>query len=324
MSSKGTVTATTLAAACLLAVGAFHSLARADSGEIQYAELQPLAAQALLLDVLALPEGGYVAVGARGHVVLSQEGSEWRQAGTVPTRSTLTSVAEADGKLWAAGHDSVIITSTDGGEVWTRQYFAPERGQPIMDIRFFDKQNGIAIGAYGLAMVTDDGGRNWEDSYVNEDEWHNNALLADGDTMVVAAEAGFTYRSEDHGDTWETIEMPYPGSMFGVTRTFNECLLVFGLRGNVQESCDEGVSWEELETGTEASIMGGLFDGQQNVLVGNSGLVLTRRASGDFQVNYHGSGVDFAAVAGLGNGSYLLVGEDGVHHWPEHGDEGAP
>jgi photosystem II stability/assembly factor-like uncharacterized protein len=314
----------------LLLLGAVAWLAGAEISEqeeldIVYAEHLPLAAHSLLLDVLRIPGHGFVAVGERGHVVRSPDGVTWEQAEVVPTRSTLTTVtiSMGDGRLWAAGHDSVIITSGDFGNTWTRQFFDPDRQQPVMDVKFFDDHRGLAIGAYGLALSTDDGGKQWQEALVNEEEWHNNALLDMGDgRLMVAGEAGFTYRSTDAGQTWETIEMPYPGSMFGIVEGANGCAIVFGLRGNVQESCDFGDTWVELATGTEASIAGATLDNGINVFVGNSGLVMTRGDGGPFSVEYHSSGVDFAAVVPVGYGRYLLVGEDGVHRYPESGETG--
>lgn len=285
--------------------------------DIRYAERLPLATRSLLLDIVERPGGGFVAVGERGHVVFSEDGRAWQQADVVPTRTTLTTVARAGRRLWAAGHDAIIITSGDAGVTWTLQYRDIERQQAIMDLHFFDEHSGLAVGSYGLALVTDDGGVTWEDSLVNEEDWHNNAILVEEDFMLVAGEAGLSYRSLDGGQSWETIEMPYPGSMFGVVRSSAACILVFGLRGHAQESCDQGETWEELDTGTELTIAGGVFDGDSVVLVGNSGLVLTRSDGDAFQLRMHSSGVDFAEVISWGEGRYLLVGEDGVHRFPE-------
>ena len=85
------------------------------------------------------------------------------------------------------------------------------------------------------------------------------------------------------------------------------------------ESCDFGSSWKELDTGSESSISGaaehdGLCAGA------NSGTVLTRDDQRSFQY-HHSSGVDFAAAISLGDGNFLLVGEDGVHRYPETVEE---
>jgi photosystem II stability/assembly factor-like uncharacterized protein len=286
--------------------------------DIEYAEHARLSTDSLLMDITAMPGGGYVAVGERGHIVVSDDGKAWSQAEVVPTRSTLTSVAERGGRLWAAGHDSVIVTSGDGGMNWTQQFFEPDRQQPIMDLVFFDDLNGMAIGAYGLALITADGGATWTDHVINDEEWHNNAILEFSDTdFLVAGEAGFSYRSHDGGETWETIEMPYPGSMFGIVRGQDNCVMVFGLRGHVQRSCDFGDNWTELDTGTQSSITSAVHTDGRTIMVGNSGLVMIYDGDGNFSTRYHSSGVDFASIVETGDGRYLLAGEDGIHHYPE-------
>ncbi|HKJ17818.1 MAG TPA: YCF48-related protein [Xanthomonadales bacterium] len=298
--------------------------------DIEYAELKRLATGSLLLDVTRRPDGSLVAVGERGHVILSDDGEDWRQAEVVPTRSTLTAVTSVGDRLWAAGHDTVIITSGDGGLTWTRQYFDPERLQAVMDIHFTDESNGVAMGAYGLYLVTEDGGENWEDESVDyENEYHLNSLILfeDGRRMI-AGEAGFSYRSFDDGMTWEPLDLPYQGSMWGAQKSADDCILFFGLRGHILESCDFGDTWEELNAATMTSLSAAAEHQGRTVIVGNSGVILIRNESGEFSVYTHSSGVDFASIVSLDDGDFLLVGEDGVHRFPENSgtadQEGTP
>ncbi len=286
--------------------------------DIVYAEHVPLAAHSLLLDLIRSGDR-IIAAGERGHIILSDdEGKTWRQAETVPTRSTLTRLFSVGSRLWAAGHDSVILTSGDGGENWTQQYFDPERQQPIFDLYFRDENNGLAIGAYGLMLVTADGGQNWQDSAINaEDDAHLNAIIALPDNvLLIAGEGGFSYRSADGGETWENMNLAYQGSMFGAVTAGVPCVVFFGLRGNVIRSCDAGISWEKLNSGTEATLLGGAEQDGKVLLVGNSGAVIEYDEAGGFTYHEHPSGVDFAAAVGLGNGRFLLVGEDGVYFYP--------
>src|SRR5699024_977411 len=115
----------------------------------------------------------YVAVGARGHVLASADGRDWTQAESVPVRATLTGVAFSDGHLWAVGHDTTIIHSSDLGRTWELQYFeplwdSPISEQPLLDVHFFDARRGLAVGAYGLIMRTADGGRNWTVEHMSD------------------------------------------------------------------------------------------------------------------------------------------------------------
>ncbi len=291
--------------------------------DIEYAEHMPLATESMLLDI-TLAGSTLVAVGERGHVVISTDGENWEQAEVVPTRSTLTSVFSVGDRLWAGGHDAVIITSGDGGNTWTREFFDPDRQQAVMDIYFTDENNGVVIGSYSLYLRTSDGGQTWEDAVVDqESDYHLNSLVrfSDGRQMI-AGEAGYSYRSYDDGQTWEAIDLPYGGSMWGSLQSNGECVLFYGLRGHVMESCDFGSNWTELESGTESSISGSAEQDGVVLLAANSGTVVIREGGGQFRVHNHSSGVDFAAAISLGDGSFLLVGEDGVHKYPESGSPG--
>lgn len=314
-----------ISALCIvLAAGLFSQAAISDHDlDMEYAEHQPLATQSMLLDITRIDDT-LVAVGERGHIVTSTDGNNWVQAEVVPTRSTLTSVFSVGDRLWAGGHDAVILTSGDKGKTWTRQFFDSDRQQAVMDIFFSDEDSGMAIGSYGLYLRTIDGGHTWQDATVDpEIDYHLNSVLDFGEgRLLIAGEAGYSYRSYDGGVSWEPMEMPYQGSMWGALKTSGDCALFYGLRGHVMESCDFGTSWTELDTGSENSISGAAeYDGIV-LLAANSGTVLSREDKGPFQIYHHSSGVDFAAIISLGDGNFLLVGEDGPHAYPENAETG--
>jgi photosystem II stability/assembly factor-like uncharacterized protein len=289
-----------------------------NSMDIEYAEKEPLATKSMLLDITRAGNT-LVAVGERGHVVTSVDGKTWTQADVVPTRSTLTTVFSIGDRLWAGGHDAVIITSGDRGKNWTRLFFDPERNQAVMDIYFTDEDNGIAVGSYGLYLYTSDGGKTWDEGSVDEEsDYHLNDLVYFGDgKWMIAGEAGLSYRSYDDGESWEGLDLPYQGSMWGALKTNGGCVLFFGLRGHVMQSCDFGSSWTEIATGSESSISGAAEYDDIVLLATNSGILLIRNDSSGFRVYHHSSGVDFSSAISLGDGSFLLTGEDGVHRYPE-------
>ena len=53
------------------------------------------------------------------------------------------------------------------------------------------------------------------------------------------------------------------------------------------------------------------------MLGGNGGVLLVSDASNGFSIYQHSSGGDFSAVISIGDGNFLLAGEDGVHRYPE-------
>jgi len=90
------------------------------------------AKQSLLLDIAKAGER-LVAVGARGHVLYSDDnGGKWHQA-KVPVSVLLTSVVFPDVRNgWAVGHSGVVLHSADSGETWKKQFDGNAANQMII------------------------------------------------------------------------------------------------------------------------------------------------------------------------------------------------
>ncbi|MCM2268972.1 MAG: YCF48-related protein [Thermoanaerobaculia bacterium] len=251
-----------------------------------------------------------VAVGERGHVLVSRDGgASWTQA-DVPTRAMLTGVYLHDESLgWAVGHDETIVRTRDGGATWELVRSAPEAERPLLDVWFRDAGHGFAVGAYGAFLVTADGGSTWEERPIAADDYHLNqiAVAADG-TLYLAAEAGHVYRSDDGGESWTALATPYEGSYFGALPLADGAVLVFGLRGHLYRSEDRGATWQEIPTGVEATLMAGLeLDGGDVVIAGLAGVLLR---SGDGGRSFAAEAFDdrrgHAGVMRAGDVVYLL------------------
>ncbi len=203
----------------------------------------------------------FVAVGARGHILVSADAKDWKQV-AAPVDALLTSVTFADADHgWAVGHDASILATTDGGNTWTLQNFQPDLGKPLFDVLFFDPQNGLAVGAYGLMLATHDGGASWAQVAANDvtgEERHINAVtrLGDGSLMVVG-EAGLIGVSRDRGETWTKVAGPYESSLFCVIAAGDKGALIGGLRGNSFFTADVNAgAWKKIDTGTDQSLFG--------------------------------------------------------------------
>lgn len=283
-----------------------------DDPSVGNAEIKPKAQHSLLLDV-AVSEAGFVAVGERGHILISKDGTDWQQS-DVPTRSTLTSVSTQGASIWAAGHDGVIVHSADGGKTWQRQRVQPwspesqeiTNGSAILDTLFTDATTGYAVGAYSLLLKTQDGGATWQPLAISgssapdvqadmvasdtgvfsdsdlalaaESDPHLNTIVrTDSGALIVLGERGAGFKSVDGGQSWQKLRLPYAGSMFGLLSLGGERVIAFGLRGNVLESFDGGNSWSNVDSGTDTSLIGGtVTDDGRIVLVGGNGTLVVR------------------------------------------------
>jgi photosystem II stability/assembly factor-like uncharacterized protein len=292
------------------------------------AEIAPLAATSLLLD-LAKAGDRYVAVGERGHVLLSDDnGATWRQAKSVPTRVMLTAVFFADAEYgWAVGHDETVLNTMDGGETWTRSHFAPEVQQPLLDLWFANRISGIAVGAYGAYLTTNDGGRHWASTKfgnvagaapASSDEpppdYHLNRIVGVGNRLYIAAEGGQLYRSDDRGANWRALPSPYEGSFFGLVPIRGEGLLAFGLRGHLFKSADAGETWTALETHTTAMLTDGLAVNDLRVVIGGlAGVLLVSGDAGEtFRLTQQEDRRGVSALLPGTAGSVVVAGEGGV------------
>ena len=289
-----------------------------------YAIESAKAVRGLLLDI-AHAGARLVAVGDHGHILYSDDqGKSWVQA-RVPTRQLLTAVYFVDEQHgWAVGHDAQILASSDGGKSWNKQFEDLAREAPLLDVWFKDLQNGLAVGAYGALLTTTDGGQHWEDvsdRLDNEDQYHLNGIAQVKDAgLFIVGEAGSMFRSRDEGHTWEKLEGPYQGSLFGVIGTASpSTLLAYGLRGNLFRSTDFGDTWQPIELqGARGPLEFGLAsasllaDGSL-VLVGNGGSVMRSSDDGEtFQVFNRPDRISLAGVTSNLQGNLILVGQGGV------------
>ncbi|HSV46999.1 MAG TPA: YCF48-related protein [Ramlibacter sp.] len=251
-----------------------------------------------------------VAVGERGIVVLSDDaGRSWRQAAAVPVSATLTAVQFADARTgFAVGHYGVVLKSEDGGEHWTKlldgnaaarlalesaQALAggdaaakavqeAQRGvqegpdKPWLAMHFTDAQHGIVVGAYNLALATEDGGKTWKtwsDRLPNPRANHLYAIAREGDEIWLAGEQGLVLRSSDAGRSFGNLATPYAGSFFTASLAQagagKPVAILAGLRGNAWRSEDKGASWQRIAVPAPVSLTAAAFDAKGTLYLAN-------------------------------------------------------
>ena len=299
-----------------------------------------LADRSLLLDIENIEQSQLIAVGERGHILMSTNGETWQQQ-QVPVQSTLTAVTFVDADFgWAVGHDAVILATTDGGANWTIQQYLPEKEKPLLDVVFKDRNNGVAIGAYGMFYRTQDGGKTWSEEfhseflheedieYLNElkledeeaylDERgsilpHFNKMVMDGRTSYLVGEIGLIAKSNDFGKSWQQFDAIYEGSFFDIERTQEGNLLTAGLRGNVFRSLKNGTPWQHIATNSTALINDIVLTTDDRVLLlGNNGALMVSNDDGQrFSARPQPDGK--ALIAGTWfNNRLVAVSEDGI------------
>lgn len=277
--------------------------------------IAPLADRSLLLDIDVAGDR-LVAVGERGHILLSDDsGVSWRQV-PAPVSVVLTAVQfvnETTG--WAVGHDAAILHTVDAGESWELVQWAPEDESPLLDVWFADESNGFAIGAYGSFYATTDGGANWESRSISDLDFHLQHLTRSPEgTLYIAAEAGTVYRSDDGGSEWSELPSPYEGSFFGTLPLADNVVLLFGLRGHAYRSEDAGETWVEVDSHTQAMLTAAIqLDDGRVVIVGLVGSVLVSDDGGrTFQLHAQQNRQGISSIVRAPDGALVIVGEGGA------------
>ncbi len=293
-----------------------------------------------------------IAVGQRGHILLSDDaGLSWTQA-KVPVSTDLVAVSFASASHgWAVGHGGVVLKTEDGGLNWVLQLDGEQTSsliqdyyqariddeelpdaqmlvereqvligfggtQPLMDVYFADENNGYVVGIFNRLLRTTDGGATWEPwshRVDNPYELHFYSINKGGDGLYLTGEQGVVWRLDEQEQYFQSVATPYGGTLFGAAVGADQ-VVVFGMRGNALLSTDQGQSWEPLAIDSVA----GITDG---VIVGNGAIVLVNLAGellistdhgASFQAQPVGRVMPFYGLAQISSSQLALVGAEGV------------
>ncbi|GGO84280.1 hypothetical protein GCM10011348_30160 [Marinobacterium nitratireducens] len=279
-----------------------------------------------------------VAVGQRGHILLSDDdGRSWQQA-EVPVSSDLNAVHFATAEEgWAVGHDGVVLRSRDAGRTWERQLDGRVLGQlmldyysalalarpdddrvgqlveeskrivaegadkPFLDVWFENARTGYVVGAFNLILRTDDGGAHWlPQQHLTENPYalHLNAIDAAGNNLYIAGEQGLLLKRDPDTGYFRQMASSYDGSYFGLLGQPG-LLLAYGLRGHLFRSTDQGERWHAIDVGSAVSLTAAAADTHGRIFLAN-------QAGQTFVSNDRGISFaplpahDLSAIAGAG------------------------
>lgn len=296
--------------------------------------------------LLALCRAGssLVAVGERGTILRSDDdGRQWQQV-SAPVSVSLTGVTTPDGRrCWACGHGQVVLRSDDGGQHWQTVFDGPRAAQvelaaarasghaeairtaerwvkegadkPFLDLHFFDADHGLVVGAYGAVFATDDGGKTWRSRRTdvpNPAARHLYRLQTRGDALWLVGEQGALYRAPRRDAAFVPVALPYNGSLFGLVGS-GSALLVFGLRGNLWRTTDDGVSWQRVSMPAPVTLTAGtrLRDGSL-VVADEAGKLLRSTDDGaTFTLMNLPRGAAFTDALATAEGALLLTSARG-------------
>ncbi|OAI94082.1 WD40/YVTN/BNR-like repeat-containing protein [Pseudomonas putida] len=324
---------------------------RAVGDVLQSPAMQIAHPQRAVFTALARAGERLVAVGERGLILLSDDnGQHWRQV-AVPVSVGLTAVAFADARNgWVTGHSGVVLATRDGGERWSLQLDGERAAQveledarraaqqapqdetavtrletaeriageaadkPFLAVAARDERSVLVVGAYGLALRSDDGGASWHSlmgRIDNPDGLHLYAVARQGESWVLAGEQGYLARSDD-GEHFHPLPSPYHGSLFTLATRADGALLIGGLKGNAFVLAAGAQQAEALPTLAPVSFSDAITLGDGRVLLSNQSGGLFTSAAGGLEPAFTPQRKPVAAVVQAADGSLVTAGFTGL------------
>ena len=245
-----------------------------------------LAKESLLLGIHGRA-GIAIAVGERGHILLTNnQGKNWIQKQS-PTRRTLNSVYLLDQKtIWIVGHQSTVLRSQDSGESWTKIKVLNDPETSFLDLLFVDSSRGFIVGSYGKFFSTIDGGNTWIENKQEDDPHFYQITSAANGFLWLIGEFGTVWKSNNQGKSWKSLDIEYEGTLFGAVPLIkSDSIIVHGLQGNIFRF-KNGSIWEKIDSPTNAILHRGLQlkDGRVVIASGAGELLLGNGEGRLFQV----------------------------------------
>jgi len=212
----------------------------------------------------------------------------------VPYKVVLIALANAGGRILAAGEHGVIIYSDDSGKTWT-QASVPVY-LTLTSLAFATPKIGWAAGHYGVILNTQDAGATWQ--------MQLNGIQAN---QLTQAAANAAVQSHDPSPAAPLAEVRAARFMAGgpdkpflsVLAQSPSSVTVFGAYRMVMHSDDGGKTWADWSLRIGDRLSHNLYDaaviGGKICVAGESGNV------------YCGTGADFPAVTSPGPATLLGI-----------------
>lgn len=201
---------------------------------------------------------------------------------------------------------------------WMEVYNTTD-GSALTSIDFLDAENGIAVGANGTVVSTDDGGETWETLNTGYDTDFEGVKYVAQDTIIIVGYGGTILRTTNGGIMWGSIDNPGNNAiLYDIDiDSASGSGLIAGSGNLLMWTEDVGASWEFID--------GGYMNNYYGAFMANSdfGIVVGRNAIFQPLLGYTQNGGDSwsyqpiypvfgtTAVEATGYDAYFFNADDG-------------
>jgi len=215
-----------------IAIGNYGLMLETKDGGATWTSIEPVTKQALF--GISTAGDRQLIVGQSGIVLTRVGDGKWEELENDIELRLLNCALSESGLAFAVGEFGAILRSRDAGKTWERieidwSLYNDEGYEPHMyDVAIKDDQNIAVVGEFGLVLWSEDGGDTFVARHQGEESLFDIMLNADG-----------------------------TGTGYAV-----------GQNGEVLRSQDDGMTWQKLEAGPDANLLGARSGQGEVVAVG--------------------------------------------------------
>lgn len=149
-----------------------------------------------------------------------------------------------DTTAFIGGPSSVLLSTKDHGELWTRSinYGGSFPVNGVIDIHFFDAQNGLIAAGGGEMYTTNDGGLTWNQSYNSGYLFNEMVFISPTDGFICGLN-GVLLKTTDAGVNWSLIPTGVTSQLYSISFATSTNVYMSTNNGEVLKSVDTGNTW---------------------------------------------------------------------------------
>jgi hypothetical protein len=263
---------------------------------------------------LTYGNGLFAAVGERGTVVTSPDGTNWTVQGR-RVDSPLSGITYGGGMFVAVGDGGTILSSADGTN-WTYRYTAPL----ILNGVTYGNGMFVAVGAGAgqTYLVWSTNGVAWERIAVSGVQAERAIAFGNGTFVAVGGNGAI---ASTNGLDWFTTLFSLDDELEGVSFLQNQFMAV-GDVGTVLVSSN-GISWALRDTGTTRRLQSITYGNGRYITVGGRGVIFTSTDTFTWTPATSGTPDRLESVL-YANNLYVAVGENGTTITSTNGTQWTP
>jgi photosystem II stability/assembly factor-like uncharacterized protein len=201
-----------------------------------------------------------MAVGAAGALLITNDGGATWTEGSSGSDFGLFGIAVAgDHRLIVGQRGTVLLGDAEGK--WTAATSGTENRLLNVDVN--SAGLAIAVGEFGTIMRSKDGGKSWEQRTIDwttfRDDGYEPHIYAvdvqDSGRIVIGAEFAYVIVSDDGGETF-SLANKGEKSIFAMHMLDDGTGYAVGQEGLALKTADNGATWAELSTNSNANLFG--------------------------------------------------------------------